>query len=441
MTDSKPQAKPNQTILVVDNSRVFRKVVNTMLASHYKIIEVENARTALSFVIQNPSIHAILLPEVDGPEVLKALRSSPISQLQNLPVIVVTGDPDNSERQAQAISLGATALIGKPFSADELRDKVGKHILPKHNEAILARHADFTRQGEALLQNAVKTHRPISTLRLKVDRANVLLSKTGMKFTKRTLYRIGKLIEAELRRKDLTVRLGAADFAVMLPNTSHEEAKAVAEAIFRILRYTAFGYGDLKFRLTVSGGLATPSQQENTSFEALLNIADQRADTASSLGGDQLISNESDERLSENKNALSFDQATELLRAGKTREVGEQLPELLEKTMPLLIFANSALDLNISTALRALKATTDDVNKAQGDEAVVSENLPFAARCGSMWNSPVSRQVPATPPFAATCGPMWSAPVSRQVPATAPFAATCGSMWNTPVSRRLTNLG
>ncbi len=194
-------------------------------------------------------------------------------------------------------------------------------------------------------------------MRIKVDRVKVLLRKTGTEFTKRTLYRIGKLIEGEIRRKDLVVRLGAAEFAIVLPNTSNEEARSVADAIFRMLRYTAFEYGDLKFRLTVSGGLITPSLNNDLTFDEINAIAETRADQAFTTGGDQLIADHLDQPLVDEPNEdLTLDEAIAQLKEGKTRDVNEQLPQLMEKVMPLLLFANTTRELGIEDTLKRLLA-------------------------------------------------------------------------------------
>ncbi len=400
MTDSEVQPGPDQIVLVVDDSKVIRKAVSTILGDYFQIVEAKNGEEAITFSQQNPGIHAMLLdlwmPDVDGFEVLETLRSSSEKRLQKLPIIVVTGHEDDVEMRTRALSLGATEFIGKPFSAVELRNIVNQHVLPPSTTNIVpfkqqdptsvmaapainrvtdsqpvvpsgrssaadeirqARRSYLIGEGENLLAEAVKTHRPISVLRLKVDRVKVLLRKTGTEFTKRTLYRIGKLIEGEIRRKDLVVRLGAAEFAVVLPNTSNEEARAVADAVFRMMRYAAFEYGELKFRLTVSGGLVTPSLSGDLEFAEINSIADMRVDQAFSTGGDQLVTDRLDEPLIKDK-TLGMDEAAELLKNGKTREVQEQLPELLEKSMPLLLFANSTLNLNIDHSLKRLISDT-----------------------------------------------------------------------------------
>ncbi len=405
MTDTETQSGPSQVILVVDDSKVIRKAVSTILGDHYHIEEAKNGEEAINFVNQNPDIHCMLLdlwmPDVDGFDVLEALRDSTDPRLKKLPIIVVTGHEDDVEMRSRAITLGATEFIGKPFSAVELRETVSQYVLPPSeakivpfrptasetdeaaaqepataatqaspaynssviptdrqsaaNEIRQARRSYLLREGENLLQEAIRTHRPISVMRIKVDRVKVLLRKTGTEFTKRTLYRIGKLIEGEIRRKDLVVRLGASEFAIVLPNTSNEEARSVADAIFRMLRYAAFEYGELKFRLTVSGGLITPSLSDDLDFSELNSIAETRVDQAFTTGGDQLIADRLDAPLVEDDDKpLSLDEATRLLKEGKTREVQSQLPELLEQTMPLLLFANNVLDLGIENTLKRL---------------------------------------------------------------------------------------
>lgn len=392
MTDSAAQPEVRQTILVVDDSRVIRKAVNTILAEDYDIIEGSNGEEALSLLHDNHEIHAMLLdlwmPDVDGFEVLETMRSSAEPALQNLPVIVVTGHEDDQEMRSKAESLGATDFISKPFSAAELKDSVRRHILPADRTNIIqfkpnmektetpaqtqnsprvekrkvrsakeiraAREAYLRLEGNKLLNHTVEYRQPFAVLRLRVDRVKVLLHKTDTEFTKRSLYRISKLMEGETRRKDLLVRTGPADFVLVMPNTDPDEAQEVSKIIYRAMRHTIFQFEDLKFRLTLSGGLAVPKVKSDMLFETILALADVRIERAFNAGGNQMIV---EDLASEGEaKSLTLDEAAANLRGGKTSAVKQQVKRLLRKIMPILLFANSELNLGIDDALKKIHA-------------------------------------------------------------------------------------
>lgn len=408
MTDSENRQDSRLKVLIVDDSRVIRKAVTTILSEQYTISEAQNGEEALLLLQQNQDFDAMLLdlwmPDVDGFEVLETLRNSSIAKLANMPIIIVTGHEDDVEMRERAETLGATDFIGKPFSAVDLRETVKKHIHPgsgeennvvpfkpgpaktagesRHasksdisapdaapvataNEIRAARRAYMQREGQRLLTEAIHQRKPMALLRMRVDKVKALLHRTGTEFTKRTLYRISKIIEGEIRRKDLLVRVGAAEFVILMPNSDPDEARSVAEAVFRVMRYTTFEYGELRFRLTVSSGLATPALREDLSFDQVQEVAESRTDQAAEAGGNLLVTD--DEQSTKDSRFMTLDDANKKLRAGNTHDVATQLPHLLEQSLPLLVYANSSMELGISEALKSL------INRSVDNEEVAQE--------------------------------------------------------------------
>jgi DNA-binding response OmpR family regulator len=66
----------------------------------------------------------IILPDLDGFEVLKKLRA-----FSSIPVIAFSARPENAQR---SLSLGANEFIAKPFRVDDLVRGIQK-LLNYHN--------------------------------------------------------------------------------------------------------------------------------------------------------------------------------------------------------------------------------------------------------------------------------------------------------------------
>jgi FixJ family two-component response regulator len=60
------------------------------------------------------------MPEMTGVELLYELRA----RKHDLPVVLMTGGSQDPDRTWNAVKVGATSLLYKPFSHDELRDVV-----------------------------------------------------------------------------------------------------------------------------------------------------------------------------------------------------------------------------------------------------------------------------------------------------------------------------
>jgi diguanylate cyclase (GGDEF)-like protein len=88
------------------------------------------------------------------------------------------------------------------------------------------------------------------------------------------LKKVAKAIKLSCRPLDVCVRYGGEEFIIMLPNTTGEEATAIAERIRKTVAKKVFKYMKKSCHITISLGVANLKQQDNQ--QLLIN----RADTA-----------------------------------------------------------------------------------------------------------------------------------------------------------------
>ncbi len=112
-------------IMVVDDSRIVRRVVTQMLAAlSYRTFEAENGQEALDDCAQRMPDGIILdwnMPVMDGITFLRALRASPGGDRPK--VIFCTSEGDLA-RITTALEAGADEYIMKPFDAEVLASKL-----------------------------------------------------------------------------------------------------------------------------------------------------------------------------------------------------------------------------------------------------------------------------------------------------------------------------
>lgn len=112
---SEPRSR--QTLLIVDDNAANISVLSEILRHDYHLKAATNGRDALAIALQKPAPDLILLdvlmPDMDGYEVCRQLKSHPLSN--RIPVIFITAmdDPVNEER---GFALGAVDYISKPVS-------------------------------------------------------------------------------------------------------------------------------------------------------------------------------------------------------------------------------------------------------------------------------------------------------------------------------------
>jgi len=104
------------SVLIVDDENSNIISLTHILGSEYTVFTVKNGQTALKVAEkQQPDVILldIIMPEMDGYDVIAALKSSETTK--NIPVIFITG-LSNAIDEEKGLSLGAADYIGKPFS-------------------------------------------------------------------------------------------------------------------------------------------------------------------------------------------------------------------------------------------------------------------------------------------------------------------------------------
>lgn len=116
-------------VLVVDDSEVLRKIVNFNLTREgYSVDEAKDGKEALEKLQQiKPDlvILDIMMPYIDGFEVLKRMRKDP--ELAHIPVIMLTAKGGEDDPKT-ALELGANGFLTKPFSPIKLLEEVRRVI-------------------------------------------------------------------------------------------------------------------------------------------------------------------------------------------------------------------------------------------------------------------------------------------------------------------------
>ncbi|MBW4649765.1 MAG: response regulator [Kastovskya adunca ATA6-11-RM4] len=116
---------PSSTrILIADDNADLRNYLKRLLGNHYQIEAVNDGLAALAAVRQSPPDLVLsdgMMPEMDGFELLRSLRSDP--QTQHIPIILLSARA-GEESRIEGLEAGADDYLIKPFSARELLARV-----------------------------------------------------------------------------------------------------------------------------------------------------------------------------------------------------------------------------------------------------------------------------------------------------------------------------
>ena len=109
-----------RTVLVVDDEDVNRTMLGTIIEQKYNVIYAKDGMEALTQIRLNADslslvLLDILMPELDGYEVLKEIQSD--SKLKKIPVIVLTSE---KSAEIKSLDLGAADFLSKPYDLPEV---------------------------------------------------------------------------------------------------------------------------------------------------------------------------------------------------------------------------------------------------------------------------------------------------------------------------------
>lgn len=172
-------------LLVIEDNKDLRKFISDILAKYYSITEAVNGKEGLdkSFKkIPDIIISDIMMPEIDGIQLCKELKSDP--RTSHIPLILLTAKSTTSDK-LEGLEIGADDYITKPF--DELELKVRIRNLLEQRQRI---HSHFQKNGFI------------------INEADI--TSLDQKFLRTTL----EIIEAHLSDSEFSVKILADNLAV-----------------------------------------------------------------------------------------------------------------------------------------------------------------------------------------------------------------------------------
>jgi DNA-binding response OmpR family regulator len=119
------------TILVVDDDAVTRRVLQHYLGrAGFDVIAAQNGRDALKQAkreLPHLVILDVVMPDMDGWTVLKAIRDSEV--MKSIPVIMLSGNAELVTKP-ESLNSSAQALLVKPINPEQLI-MVIRRLLPR----------------------------------------------------------------------------------------------------------------------------------------------------------------------------------------------------------------------------------------------------------------------------------------------------------------------
>jgi two-component system cell cycle response regulator len=289
-------------VLIADDSRIVRATLIKHIEGMFEFREAVDGEHAWETLLLDPNIRVVItdltMPKLDGYGLLQRIRSSKISRIRTIPVVVVSGS-DEREEQERAKAAGATDLITKGIGTAQLLSRLD--VLSK----LVGTQSEFERslealvqgtseaapsplpsadqlraQAEALLANAVKSKKDFVILHVSLGLKHTGLEGLPACPPASVVDAIGQLLQRIVRQTDCVARTGEAQFTLATGGIGFDSARLFAQRVCQAIA-NANLLKDDRMSFIASCGLASLSacggDPAAVTLETMWDIARRRA--------------------------------------------------------------------------------------------------------------------------------------------------------------------
>lgn len=298
-------------VLIVDDSRMVRASIVRHIRERYEVREEADGESGWETLLLDPSVQVVIsdltMPKLDGFGLLERIRSSKINRIKDIPVIIISGDEEDSVR-AKAKQAGATDFITKGIGTVELLArldaliklaKTGREL--RESREALARHspidpkyglvtADYFRlHGSQALSAAKRHYGEVNVMVIDIDRFPAIMQRYGEDVANLILRKMAKILTTRVRKEDSVTHMGGSRFAVVSPSISLEACSAFALRLREAIGGTQLNYRGEAIHISLSLGLTNSPADTAASFEDMVKTALHRVDQAKKEGGNRVM--------------------------------------------------------------------------------------------------------------------------------------------------------
>jgi len=368
------------TILAVDDSRVMLVAAAKALKSEFEVLKAADGQEAWDTIQEHPEISVVFsdlsMPNMDGYDLLAAVRDSDNPQIAKLPVVILTGQEDGDGTKEKVMQAGATDFLIKPFESldllsrarslsslssqvNELEKKVSLDKLTR-----LYTEVSFNESGDRSVAHAIRHTASMAVLRFDIDDFSALFVNHGKQFAEAVLTKVAEIVKTMLRKEDIAARLGVAKFSLLLIETDLEGAKRVADRLQKAVSEADFG----KEKITISIGGVSLVLEENMKFQDVRNHAETALEKAVSAGAGQTVFSDTAGKSSESEKSEEHKKGPRIDLSAVLREIeknngerlgGKQLNAALNSVLPLLTFLDEKMSLNLTDVIKQLSSKVE----------------------------------------------------------------------------------
>ena len=281
------------TILVADDSPVYRKIVEQTLAEEDCVIAFAQTGSQAIRLFEHGHPDLVItdwnMPDLTGIELCRRIRETQSASYTY--VIILTGRAEK-ENVVKGLSAGADDYLTKPFDRDEFlaRIRVGRRLIDLHRQIEaknrlleeLALTDSLTGlpnrravEGWAArqLSGAARHGFPFWVVLTDLDHFKRINDTYGHDAGDEVIKAVAEILQSHKRASDIAGRLGGEEFALILPEATLDRAASAAERLRQLVADRVVIADGRAISVTISIGVSV-CHADTSGIDELLKQAD-----------------------------------------------------------------------------------------------------------------------------------------------------------------------
>ncbi len=293
------QSDKSAIVLVVDDDELVRKTLKVLITVlGYQCLSASDGVEAITILESNPCdivLTDVIMPNMDGLELLQHINEN----FPDIGVIIATGYSERAS-YADVIKAGAIDFIKKPIDQAELEAKLERALREKacvnelHRLSLtdsltsLYNRRAFDKFMHDEVERSSRQGWPLFLALIDIDDFKEYNDSFGHGEGDKLLVELGQILKDCTRDSvDLNFRIGGDEFAVLLPETTADQATEIVQRI--LLRFIETSFGKTSLSIGVVSCKRDPDMSREENNKRVVKLADQAMYEAKNAGKNNVV--------------------------------------------------------------------------------------------------------------------------------------------------------